>query len=61
MSADSPLASIPVEFVGSFPDPLQPLGLAYLFDAFIEMMKTKQPVTGDRLAQLQSMREKGEK
>ena len=30
----------------------------YLFDAFIEMMKTKKPPTGERLKQLQSMRDK---
>jgi carbamoyl-phosphate synthase small subunit len=30
----------------------------YLFDAFIEMMKTKKPPTGQRLKQLQSMRDK---
>jgi carbamoyl-phosphate synthase small subunit len=34
-----------------------PHDAAYLFDAFIEMMKTKKPPTGDRLKQLQSMRD----
>ncbi|HEY7119801.1 MAG TPA: glutamine-hydrolyzing carbamoyl-phosphate synthase small subunit [Tepidisphaeraceae bacterium] len=35
-----------------------PHDAAYLFDAFIEMMKTKKPPTGERLKQLQSMRDK---
>jgi carbamoyl-phosphate synthase small subunit len=35
-----------------------PHDAAYLFDAFVEMMKTKKPVTGQRLKELQSMREK---
>jgi len=34
-----------------------PHDAAYLFDAFIEMMKTKKPVTGRRLKELQAMRE----
>jgi carbamoyl-phosphate synthase small subunit len=34
-----------------------PHDAAYLFDAFVEMMKTKRPPTGDRLKQLQSMRD----
>src|SRR5437016_4780722 len=34
-----------------------PHDAAYLFDAFVEMMKTKKPVTGERLKQLQSMRD----
>jgi len=34
-----------------------PHDAAYLFDAFIEMMKTKKAPTGARLAQLQSLRE----
>ncbi len=34
-----------------------PHDASYLFDAFIEMMKTKKPVTGARLKQLQSMRD----
>jgi carbamoyl-phosphate synthase small subunit len=34
-----------------------PHDAAYLFDAFIEMMKTKTPPTGQRLKDLQSMRD----
>ncbi len=34
-----------------------PHDAAYLFDAFMEMMKTKQPVTGERLKELQALRE----
>ena len=34
-----------------------PHDAAYLFDAFMEMMKTRKPVTGDRLRQLQGLRE----
>ncbi|HWE03207.1 MAG TPA: glutamine-hydrolyzing carbamoyl-phosphate synthase small subunit [Tepidisphaeraceae bacterium] len=34
-----------------------PHDAAYLFDAFVEMMKTKKPVTGERLKQLQALRE----
>ena len=34
-----------------------PHDAAYLFDAFVEMMKTKQPPTGRRLAELQALRE----
>ena len=34
-----------------------PHDAAYLFDAFIEMMKTKKPVTGERLKALQALRE----
>ena len=34
-----------------------PHDAAYLFDAFIEMMKTKKPVTGERLRALQALRE----
>jgi carbamoyl-phosphate synthase small subunit len=33
-----------------------PHDAAYLFDAFVEMMKTKKPPTGTRLAELQSLR-----
>jgi carbamoyl-phosphate synthase small subunit len=36
-----------------------PHDAAYLFDAFMEMMKTKKPPTGERLKALQSMRDKG--
>lgn len=35
-----------------------PHDAAYLFDAFIEMMKTRKPPTGERLKQLQALREK---
>ena len=34
-----------------------PHDAAYLFDAFVEMMKTKKPPTGKRLAELQALRE----
>ncbi len=34
-----------------------PHDAAYLFDAFMEMMKTKKPVTGERLRELQGLRE----
>ena len=34
-----------------------PHDAAYLFDAFVEMMKTKKPPTGKRLVELQSLRE----
>jgi carbamoyl-phosphate synthase small subunit len=34
-----------------------PHDAGYLFDAFIEMMKTKRPPTGERLKELQSMRD----
>src|SRR5687768_13637826 len=34
-----------------------PHDAAYLFDAFIEMMKTKKPPTGERLKELQALRE----
>ena len=34
-----------------------PHDAAYLFDAFVEMMKTRQPVTGERLRQLQALRD----
>jgi carbamoyl-phosphate synthase small subunit len=34
-----------------------PHDAAYLFDAFIEMMKTKKPPTGARLKELQALRE----
>ena len=38
-----------------------PHDAGYLFDAFIEMMKTHKPPTGKRLAELQSLREGGGK
>src|SRR5215212_4775659 len=34
-----------------------PHDAGYLFDAFVEMMKTKRPPTGERLKELQSMRD----
>jgi carbamoyl-phosphate synthase small subunit len=34
-----------------------PHDAAYLFDAFVEMMKTKKPPTGDRLKELQKLRD----
>jgi len=35
-----------------------PHDATYLFDAFIELMKTNRPVTGKRLAELQRMRDR---
>ena len=35
-----------------------PHDASYLFDAFVELMKTKKPVTGERLAELQKMRDR---
>lgn len=35
-----------------------PHDASYLFDAFIELMKTRRPVTGTRLAELQRMRDR---
>jgi carbamoyl-phosphate synthase small subunit len=35
-----------------------PHDAGYLFDAFMEMMKTRRPPTGERLKQLQAMRDK---
>ncbi len=34
-----------------------PHDAAYLFDAFMELMKTKKPVTGERLRELQALKE----
>jgi len=34
-----------------------PHDAAYLFDAFVEMMRTKKPVTGERLRELQRLRD----
>ena len=34
-----------------------PHDAAYLFDAFVEMMKTKKPPTGKRLVELQALRD----
>jgi carbamoyl-phosphate synthase small subunit len=36
-----------------------PHDAAYLFDAFMEMMKTKKPPSGERLKQLQALRDGG--
>jgi carbamoyl-phosphate synthase small subunit len=50
--------SLPVFSVQYHPEASPgPHDAAYLFDAFIEMMKTKKPPTGDRLKQLQSLRD----
>jgi carbamoyl-phosphate synthase small subunit len=35
-----------------------PHDAAYLFDAFVEMMKTRKPLTAERLRQLQSLRDR---
>lgn len=35
-----------------------PHDASYLFDAFVELMKTKKPVTGQRMAELQKMRDR---
>jgi carbamoyl-phosphate synthase small subunit len=35
-----------------------PHDASYLFDAFVELMKTRKPVTGQRLAALQQMRDR---
>jgi carbamoyl-phosphate synthase small subunit len=52
--------SLPVFSVQYHPEASPgPHDAAYLFDAFIEMMKTKKAVTGARLAELQALREKG--
>jgi carbamoyl-phosphate synthase small subunit len=49
--------SLPVFSVQYHPEASPgPHDAAYLFDAFIEMMKTKKPPTKERLKQLQSMR-----
>ena len=51
--------SLPVFSVQYHPEASPgPHDAAYLFDAFIDMMKTGQPPTGKRLAELQAMREK---
>ena len=52
--------SLPVFSVQYHPEASPgPHDASYLFDAFMEMMKTKKPPTGERLKQLQSMRDKG--
>ena len=51
--------SLPVFSVQYHPEASPgPHDAAYLFDAFIDMMKTGKPPTGKRLAELQAMREK---
>jgi carbamoyl-phosphate synthase small subunit len=51
--------SLPVFSVQYHPEASPgPHDAAYLFDAFIEMMKTKKPPTGERLKALQAMRER---
>ena len=50
--------SLPVFSVQYHPEASPgPHDAAYLFDAFIDMMKTGKPPTGKRLADLQAMRE----
>ena len=50
--------SLPVFSVQYHPEASPgPHDAAYLFDAFIEMMKTKKPPTGERLKELQALRE----
>jgi carbamoyl-phosphate synthase small subunit len=50
--------SLPVFSVQYHPEASPgPHDAGYLFDAFVEMMKTKCPPTGERLKQLQSMRD----
>ncbi len=51
-------ASLPVFSVQYHPEASPgPHDAAYLFDAFVEMMKTKKPPTAERMKQLQSMRD----
>jgi carbamoyl-phosphate synthase small subunit len=51
--------SLPVFSVQYHPEASPgPQDAAYLFDAFIEMKKTKRPPTGARLKELQAMRDK---
>lgn len=51
-------AKLPVFSVQYHPEASPgPHDAAYLFDAFIEMMKTRQPVTGERLKKLQALRD----
>ncbi len=50
--------SLPVFCVQYHPEASPgPHDAAYLFDAFVEMMKTRKPPTGERLKQLQSLRD----
>jgi carbamoyl-phosphate synthase small subunit len=51
-------SSLPVFSVQYHPEASPgPHDAAYLFDAFVEMMKTKRPPTGERLQELQRMRD----
>ena len=53
-------AKLPVFSVQYHPEASPgPHDAAYLFDAFIEMIKTRKPPTKERLKELQSMRDKG--
>ena len=53
-------ATLPVFSVQYHPEASPgPHDAAYLFDAFVEMMKTKAAPSGKRLAELQSMRDTG--
>ncbi|HZN67708.1 MAG TPA: glutamine-hydrolyzing carbamoyl-phosphate synthase small subunit [Tepidisphaeraceae bacterium] len=54
-------AKLPVFSVQYHPEASPgPHDAAYLFDAFIEMIKTRKPPTKERLKELQSMRDKGD-
>jgi carbamoyl-phosphate synthase small subunit len=54
-------AKLPVFSVQYHPEASPgPHDAAYLFDAFVEMMKTRRPPTTERLKELQSMRDRGE-
>lgn len=51
-------ATLPIFCVQYHPEASPgPHDAGYLFDAFIELMKTKKPVTGARLTELQQMRD----
>lgn len=51
-------ATLPVFCVQYHPEASPgPHDAAYLFDAFVEMLKTKKPIGGERLKQLQRMRD----
>jgi carbamoyl-phosphate synthase small subunit len=52
-------AKLPVFSVQYHPEASPgPHDAAYLFDAFVEMLKTRKPPTKERLVQLQSLRDK---
>jgi carbamoyl-phosphate synthase small subunit len=52
-------AKLPVFSVQYHPEASPgPHDATYLFDAFVEMMKTRKPPTKDRLKQLQAMRDR---